>query len=517
MAASALGGAAGASIASGGFGLAGILGAGGGLLGTMLGGPVGGAIGSTVGGLTAGAIGAVGSLANTAISMGLGTSLESFIMGSGSKWLETDKVLTQLGRRFDETGKKAGTFGLTLGYNRQETAGLLNEYGKLRDTIDRGEFQELLGFGRTFGIDPRQSIAVGTAFGTLQNRRLTSGQFAGLGGMAMRAGMGGARLGEYMTNVLALGEEAQLRTGANIDPLAAASLANLPGLGFGFGTSQAQGAVGRSMISQLDAAMTGSTAMQVYLLRQMGYGQPGGPSRTEAFKQIQAGVFDPRNVQLMFGGMIGEGLGTAAMENRLMGMGVQAYQAEAMVRALGSREQLDAYGKLSTGAAQEFLQARLSEAERAQYQREGFSQTGQGAVSVGERRQVAIENIQLDIGEDVAAFMVTSTKVLQDLWNAMKGGADGTKPTGGGAAQDVKDAVDYTKLIYEWLTSHEPSVESLGLMLNDPTRIRFDQGGGGSDPVTEAVYQLMVALGISNPGWQGNQATQDSSAAGTEP
>lgn len=351
-------------------------------------------VGATTGGF-------ISSAASTAVGMGLGQSMLGFVLGSGAKYMELERILAHLEHRFGSTGRAAAQMGHSFGYTIGQTAGMVEAYGSSRDTMNTGEFGRLLGFSKNLGLDPSHTASVGATLGHLTGRSISNADLASIRGMATRAGMGRGRLGEYMGFTQQLAEESLTRSG-EADLGAVLRLQNLPGLAFGAHSPLAQGSRGMQTVEGLNRAMTGSESMQIYMLRAMGFGKPGGPSYRKAITQAEAGVFGEGNVELLFKTMQEQGLSKGAMFRVLQGAGgLSALQAGGLTDALGDKEGLARFASLDQGAQDSFLK--------------DYTAAGSGSVSQGEARAVQIEQMQQMVGAPVAATMAGMSDALLRL------------------------------------------------------------------------------------------------------
>lgn len=348
-----------------------------------------------------------------ATGLGLGASVFGFFLNSGQKYLELSKIISVVSARFREAEENALRFGGAMGYTISESAGLVETLGSAQDRFSRGEVTRYTGFARTMGLDPNTALrSLGSMAATRGGEALTDRELAELAGRALAAGMGQGRFGEYLSGISDLGQAGFNATGAFSlqNTLTAASL---PGLAFGTGDPRAQGAAGRSMVEGIHGMLTGSPAMQTFLMRAMGFGSEGGPSYIEMRKRLEAGVHDPENLRDLFSAFQARGLGKGAMYRALesvSGGQLKAWQLEGMVDALGSPEGLRAYEREAAGGNARSYMNRFTGGEEADFVRSGRSR-----ISMGEARAVQMEGMQMAVGDTVAKVMVDMTTVLQNL------------------------------------------------------------------------------------------------------
>ncbi len=406
-------------------------------MGSAVGGPLSktASFGQTLGNTTGSFI---SNAASTAVGMGLGQSMLGFVLGSGQKYMELERILSHLEHRFGSTGRAAAQMGHSFGFTIGQTAGMVEAYGGQRDTIHTGELGRLLGFARARGVDPSQAAGIGGALGHLTGRTISNTDLARITGMATRAGMGRGRLGEYMGVTQQLAEESMTRSGS-ADLGALLRLQGLPGLAFGAHSPLAQGSRGMQTVEGLNRAMTGSESMQIYMLRAMGFGKPGGPGYREAITRAEAGVFGEGNVELLFKTMQDQGLSKGAMFRVLQGAGgLSALQAGGLTDALGTKEGLASFSTLDQGAQQGFLK--------------DYAAAGRGSVSMGEQRAVQIEQMQQMVGAPVAATMAGLSDALLRLARVL----------------DKYSDVDVTGTIDRAFNSVDRIIGKLDSLLNGP-------------------------------------------------
>jgi hypothetical protein len=373
--------------------------------------------------------------ASTAIGVGLGSSISGFILESGTKFMALDRILTNLDRRFRDVEGSASRAGAAIqgagaefGYATAE-AGMLGEaLGSQTNRINIGEFRRYAGFARFTGMDPNAAMGglghlghlVGHG-GGLSNRQLLT-----VLGAARRHGMDQGRLGEYVQGVGATAEGMLEATGrVDFDQLM--GLQRMPRLLYGADDPRGQGALGMSTMSGLNQSLTGNAAARTFLMRAMGYGQAGGPSYIEAKKRLDAGVYDPRNLQDMFDAFRARGMGRGAQFRAIesiSGGSLKAYEIEKIV---------DLYGG-SPGTVKDAFDGSEASRDRSSAARgggprgfEGVAGMG-GMISLGERSQVELEGMQMEVGRFVAQSAMESRDILMDLLKIAKNvtGLDGT-------------------------------------------------------------------------------------------
>lgn len=348
-----------------------------------------------------------------ATGLGLGASVFGFFLNSGQKYLELSKIISVVSARFREAEQSALSFGGAMGYTIAESAGLVETLGGAQDRFSRRDISRYTGFARTMGLDPNTALrALGGMTANRGGDALTDKELAELAGRALASGMGQGRFGEYLSGISDLGQAGFGATGAFslTHTLAAAAL---PGLAFGNGDPRAQGAAGRHMIDGIHGTLTGSPAMQTFMMRAMNFGSESGPGYIEMRKRLEAGVHDPENLKDLFKAFQTRGLGKGAMFRALesvAGGQLKAWEIEGLVDSMGTPEGLAAYEKEAAGGNAASYANRFTGGERAD-----FIKSGRSRISMGEGRAVQMEGMQMAVGDTVAKVMVDMTAVLQNL------------------------------------------------------------------------------------------------------
>jgi hypothetical protein len=180
---------------------------------------------------------------------------------------------------------------------------------------------------------------------------------------------------------------------------------------FGQADPRGRGAQGQNFLQGLQGVMTGSGAMRSYMMRAMGFGRDPDLSYIEMRKRLDAGIYDPQNLQDLFGSFQARGMGEGAMfraVESVAGGQLKAHQIEMLVKKLGSEEGLEQYAqnaKEGGGNAVWQLRALLTQDELAAFEGEdgGFGGLGRRVgVSAGEAYQVRIENMMMAVGRPIA-------------------------------------------------------------------------------------------------------------------
>ena len=354
-------------------------------------------------------------------------SVESFLLGSADKYFQLSRAITQTGRRFREANGEAHRFGEGLGYTIEQTTQLVSTLGEQTNSVSRGQFARYTGFARDRGLDPGAALS---ALGQLQ--QLTGGFgddfLANLVGRANARGMGQGRLQEYLQGLAQTGQQMFANTGS-VRAGTLAAINDLPGLVFGATNPAGQGAMGQQFMGGLQGTLTGQGPMRSFMLRSMGFGKAGGPGYIEAMKRLEAGVYDPRNLQDLFGEFRERGLGEAAQFRALQSVSggqLKAWQIEALVKKFGSDS---GYAELQAataqGAGRKYLDAAMasySPEEQAIYKQEGYAGLGRakGRISAGEQAEVEFEGMQMATGPQMAKSVLDIRDVVVNLAKAFE-------------------------------------------------------------------------------------------------
>ncbi len=353
----------------------------------------------------------------TAVGMGLGSSLIGFLLGSGEKFASLDRQLGQIGQRFQTSGKDAVAWGAALGYTMEQTAELDKLLGGVDNKLNTGRARRYAGFSRVSGMDPGTAMPLLATIGRQTGGPLSNMQLSSITGGASQAGMGQGRLEEYLQTLSQLTLAQQTTTGrATLG--GAESLAAFAGSTFK-GSSLGQGAQGADFLNRLQGVMTGGGALDVYMMRAMGYGKDPNLSYIDMRKRLDAGIFDSRNVADLFGTMQKQGLGEGAQFKRIeavAGGQLKAFEIEALIKRMAEpgaieamRAQADDPNAVST------MLAGVRGAKRGD-----FGAMGAGTVTAGESRAVKIEQMQYDVGRPVLEAMNTMTDAMLEMAKMFK-------------------------------------------------------------------------------------------------
>ncbi len=349
--------------------------------------------------------------ASTAIGVGLGNSVQGFLFASAQTYFEVSKIVGHLGARFRAAGDDAKYFAGNLGFTIAQSAGFADAYGKESNSFHGGNYQMALGAARTAGADPGQMAGFVGKMGRMQgNSSFDQNQLASVFGLSARLGMGKGRFEEMLHTYGGLASEEYRITG-RAGAGARYGLA-LSETAFGAGDPRSQGSDAGGFADRMQGVMTGGGAVKTYLMRQMGFGQPGGIGYIDMRKRLEAGIFDPKNVASLFGGMQREGLGTNGQFRALEGISngkLTAVEMESLVKTLGTKEGLEKYMRLTDpGAAaadREAYLAGMSPGDRAAFEKTGFVGTGMRTVTLGESQDVGMESMKLAVGRPMAESM----------------------------------------------------------------------------------------------------------------
>ena len=362
--------------------------------------------------------GSLRAVSGRAMAIGLGGSAVGFLLNSAQKYMELSRVMTVVGRRFRETGKEAGFFGTqvlgagtAMGFTVAESGRLVETLGAQTNVIREAEFKRYAGFARERGIDPGQTLGGFGRMSHMLGGELTDKQLARIAVRSDEQDMGAGRQEEFVQSLTHLAEMQFEAVGAGDYSDLMATQA-IPGMVFGAHDPRGEGQRGVQFTQGLNSVLTGSGPMRSFMLRAMGYGKEGGPGYIEARKRLDAGVFDPENVEDLFSAFqergMGEGAQFRAIES-VAGGRLKAHQIEALVQKMGTEEGLEAFSaEAQPGAFDmgEYLSTLTGE-EQAKFTQTagaGFADLGTspGRISMGEGMAQLIEGMQLAVGAPVA-------------------------------------------------------------------------------------------------------------------
>lgn len=461
--------------------------------------------------------------AATATGMALGSSISGFILGSGEKFMELDRVLTRLDRKFRSADESAAAFGGSLGFTIQQTAGLVDIMGRSTNVMDRGAFSRQAGFSRQFGLDPGATMSsvgqmerllgrdrlVGEGGSvSFQQRRMSDRDLAQIAGQASRQGMDEGRMGEFISTTSDFMRDMFTRTGhASLQQ--ALSLQQAGSFIFGQGDARGQGgSETAAVMGQMNSMLTSGGAMRSTLTRAMGFGQDPDLTYIELQKRLEGGIHDHRNVSDLFGYFQQRGLGSQGMFQALHPFakqaGMSADTLEKVVNAFDTPEELANFKAMSVAERRRRMAAfegDLSPEELAQFQGEGMSGLGRmsGRISRGEARSVELEGMQMAVGDAVSGAMVDLTASagnLVGLLDQLVGQDLGTTLTSlTGAVRDVTEFLERL-----------PNGEGLSGFMDG---IRSGAGVGGMLPDPRAGERQEL---FARPAWA--QAVEDYMSGG---
>lgn len=357
-------------------------------------------------------------MGSMAVGIGLGASVFGFLLNSGQKYLELSKIITHVGQRFREAEQNVIGFGGAMGYTIGETAGLVEQLGNVQDQFTRGDFLRSTGFARHMGIDPGQALSTFGRLGALRGHEpLSQRQMAEIAGRALSSGMGQGRFGEYL-DLVRTNAEAQFAATGRYDFRSSMAAMNIPGIAFGLGDPRAQGQAGQGMLEGLNATLTGNPAMQTFMMRAMGFGSAGGPGYIEMRKRLEAGIHDPQNIVDLFTAFRQRGMGRGAQYRALesvAGGNLKAWQIEALVDNLGSEAGIKTLQRDMGGDYADSYVQRVVGTGAAD-----FVSSGAGKISLGEKRALQMEGMQMAVGDTVATAMIDMTDTLQNVVKMMQ-------------------------------------------------------------------------------------------------
>jgi hypothetical protein len=292
--------------------------------------------------------------------------------------------------------------------------------GATTNTFAGADGTRLSGFARYVGLG-RTPGTVLQAFGRLGSLSGRGASFsdADLSLALSRAqgmGLDQGRIGEFMQRMTQAAEGQFAATGrASLEgALGAVALPSVV-----YGADDPRRSNDTSLTGGLNSVMQ-STPGRSLLMRAMGYGR-GGLSYIDMKKRLDAGIFDAGNVTDMFGYMQRMGLsrtGQFQTLESLAGGSLKANQIEALIDSLGTPQGLADYQQMMAQSPEDAQKA-LSKTLGGK----GFTELGQGAVSLGEQREAALERIQFSIGKQLAPMVAQLTAAADRLVQALEGGA----------------------------------------------------------------------------------------------
>jgi len=409
--------------------------------------------GGTMGRMAGRARGFASNTASTAVGMALGSSIEGFFLTSAQKYMEVDTILTKLRRTLRGAGDDANYFLGEFGQTASESAGIAGALGAQVNKVARRDLREYTGFAKTFGLDP--TGAAGQLGGIQQLTRgggaLSTDTLAQVFGEAISQGMERGRFGEHM-GVLAGRADKMFDATGRMDPLQALDVMGIGRAVFGADDERGKGRRGDKFTDQVHGMLTQGGPMEYYLMQQMGYGTKSNKmSYMDVRERLEAGVNDPRNLQMLFKGFQAQGLGENMQFAALEKSGIPAHALAAMVKKFNTPEgmaELDEiagqFGGVSMDETaikrrQRFMQSIglrgsaaegfLSEEQMA-YGLEGEFKVGQFAaegrkhIGRGEINKVKTEQMQLAVGGVTSQVIVDLQGTLMNLAGATSNLAD---------------------------------------------------------------------------------------------
>lgn len=417
-------------------------GAAGGALGAALGGYAGGKVDSLMGpsgswqrtafsALTLNPAGALyhgtiaaGRTAYSAAAWGIGEDPIAMVLGSGSRYMQISKALTQVAQTFREASQGATTFGNSLGYTLDRSVALSQALGAQTNALDPVSGANYLGFARGMGLDPMSAMGTFGGMQRIQGRPLSPMELIQMGGQARKIGMGQGRFGEQTQALLSIMEQAEQRTG-HADASQAGALSMFAAHVFrredGTFGDLGLGAKGAGFIQRLSAGFD-RPAVQSTMLRAMGYGQAGGPSYVDSMQKIEAGVNDTQNLAKLYNYLRADGVGGDGLKVVFKeAFGLRMHEASSLVEALSNPEVMR-YMSGDAGAAEaasSYVQG-LKPEQRAALRDGGLVGLGRSAISAGEGYETQKEALVMKFGPQMAALQLDILKATSSVAQSIK-------------------------------------------------------------------------------------------------
>jgi hypothetical protein len=358
----------------------------------------------------------VSNAASTAIGVGLGNSIEGFLLASGQKYMELSRIINTVGQRFREAGGDAEFFGGRLGYTIAQTSQYMETLGAQTNGVDKGQLGSSMGFGRTMGQDPGAVASMVGRLSRLSGTKVGDDQLAMIAGTAQKQGMDKGRMAEFMQSITQLAEM-QFGSTGKVDIGNLMQMQALPSAVFGANDPRGMGDAGVGFTQRLQGVMTGGGAMGNFLMRSMGYGSQGGPGYIEMRKRQEAGLSDPRNLISMFSAFQKMGMGTGAQFRAIesvSGGSLKAEEIEALVKKLGNAQGLSDFQQQGVGGQAAFV-ASLKGGDAAAFAKGGFAATGARHVDMGSAFSVQTEAMQMSVGAPMARAMLDMRETFGHL------------------------------------------------------------------------------------------------------
>lgn len=365
--------------------------------------------------------------AQKGIGIALGTSLEGFLFQSATHFMEVDKAVTALRQTFRGAGDDARFFAGSLGYTAMASTAAAEKFGAGTNSFNRGDFMRTLGFARTTNLDPGMAAGV---FGRLA--RLGIGTGAGgevdmqaILGAATRSGMGEGRLGEFLAGLGQTAEQRLTATGS-ADLNGVLMMQRLPGFVFGEQNPLAQGDRGSDFTNRLQGVFTQKgSPLQVALMRAMGFGKAGGPSYEAMRTRLEQGLENPQNLLDLAKMMQDSGMDRGDMIGAwegISGGALKMREISKLVDATDTREDLAKFASMSDMAKENSIMGllRAGVPELNQENPATFEQIGRSRISRGEGAAVALEQVQLAVGDPVSMAILDIRESFMSLVGAWK-------------------------------------------------------------------------------------------------
>lgn len=374
-------------------------------------------------------------------------SVMGFLTASASQYQQVADTLKVLERRFGDVGEAAMRMGHTVGYVAQESAALMNAYGAQAGTMTGTRFLSLAGVSRVTGME---LPSVGSIFGTLSrfsgDRMLSpSGQqvsraveqgmsprtpgsdvaIRDMLALSRRMGMAGAR---YEEQLQAFAEAARQQYGVTTEEANAGAF-------FGGGvlaheifgnTPMGQGQMGLEFGRKAGALMGGETskAMQIYMMRAIGFGSQGGPSYLDAMERLEAGAFDPRNAADLFRALRSDVRGLSPEEAEARTTMRLMSEAKAAGMTVSQLRKFVHFGLSERGIKtleryaenpESIFEGDLTKEEQEILRVGGFKVAGRSQATAADWNQVATQQMMVGVGRDVTMTMTNLKEAASDV------------------------------------------------------------------------------------------------------
>jgi hypothetical protein len=227
----------------------------------------------------------------TAAGLLLGGSIAGFGISTMRHWMDVDRELLKIEKRFNTMRKHVTDIGLGLGLTKKESAEIAKISGEITNEWRRAETGQYVGFARVHGLAPSVGMQLRMS-GRYVEIPETRRWLTAFEKFSKDVGMGRGRIGELMdvtSRVAMMAHEAAL--GQNIFDVMGKQQAAAT-FWKGIDEERGKGVLGMNFLQRINAGLTnqGGDAQRLFLMRAYDFGKPG-VTMIDVMKRIEQGIW----------------------------------------------------------------------------------------------------------------------------------------------------------------------------------------------------------------------------------